>query len=188
MGSPVEHPARTESMDGGFHKRVFTPKIFFTDIAFLMSRFPQIIAALRNKAISRAFMEKIMTVTTVVNGCVYCTWFHAKVAVESGISEEEVSDMLNLQFEANGTEFETMALLYAQHYAETNRNPDADMTAKLFDYYGERTAQHIILFIRMIFFGNLLAPTTLPGGDRHPTASDGRAGPASSAVWGSCRR
>jgi hypothetical protein len=67
--------------------------------------------------------------------------------------------MLNLQFQADATEFETIALLYAQHFAETNRNPDPAMTKKLFDFYGEKTAHHIILFIRMIFFGNLYGNT-----------------------------
>lgn len=100
-----------------------------------------------------------MMVTTAVNGCVYCEWFHAKQAVESGISEEEVRNILSLQFHANATEFETMALLYAQHFAETDRNPDAAMTNKLFDYYGEKTANHIILVIRMIYFGNLYGNT-----------------------------
>jgi len=44
-------------------------------------------------------------------------------------------------------------------YAETNRNPDKEMTKKLFDFYGEKTAKHIILMIRMIFFGNLSGNT-----------------------------
>jgi predicted membrane protein len=79
--------------------------------------------------------------------------------VSSGISETEVKNMLNLQFEADTSVFEVIALLYAQHYAETNRNPDEEMTKKLFDFYGEKAAKHIILMIRMIFFGNLSGNT-----------------------------
>ena len=100
-----------------------------------------------------------MTIVTAVNGCSYCTWFHAKQAVSSGISEEEVKNMLNLQFKADASEFELLGLLYSQHYAETNRKPDDDMTEKLFEYYGDKTAKHIIIMIRMIFFGNLLGNT-----------------------------
>ncbi|MGB7294323.1 MAG: carboxymuconolactone decarboxylase family protein [Candidatus Aminicenantales bacterium] len=87
---------------------------------------------MRNKEISRTFIEKIMTVTTAVNGCRYCAWFHAQRAVESGISQEEIRNMLNLQFQADASEFELIALLYAQHYAETDRKPGREMTAKLF--------------------------------------------------------
>ena len=33
------------------------------------------------------------------------------------------------------------------------------MTDKLFEFYGDNTANHIIIFIRMIFFGNLQGNT-----------------------------
>jgi len=67
--------------------------------------------------------------------------------------------MLNLQFKADASDFELFGLLYAQHYAETDRNPDKDMTAKLFEFYDNKTANHIFLIIRMIFFGNLSGNT-----------------------------
>lgn len=142
-----------------FSKKVFTAQSFIKDLGYLTFHMPQMISALSNKKISRAFIEKIMTVTTAVNGCVYCAWFHAKQAVESGISEEEVKNLMNLQFQADASDFEIVALLYAQHFAETNRKPDPAMTTKLFNFYGEKTAKHILLFIRMIFFGNLLGNT-----------------------------
>ena len=129
------------------------------DLGYLLIRFPRMIGALRNKEISAAFREKIMLVITSINECSYCSWFHAKQAVQSGVSEEEVANMLKLQFHADASPFEQHALLYAQHYAETNRKPDAEMTAKLFDYYEDKTAKHIILLIRMIFFGNLFGNT-----------------------------
>ncbi|MBN2356491.1 carboxymuconolactone decarboxylase family protein [candidate division KSB1 bacterium] len=142
-----------------FDKKIFTAGIFFKDIYFLIYSIPTIVGALRNKKISKTFIEKIMMVTTGVNGCIYCEWFHAKQAVACGISEEEIRNMLNLQFHADASDFELTALLYAQHYAETNRKPDADMTARFFDFYGEKTAMHLFMFIRMIYFGNLFGNT-----------------------------
>jgi len=142
-----------------FQKRIFTTATFFKDAGYLFIRIPQIVAALLNNEIGKAFQEKIMTVVTAINGCTYCTWFHAKKAVGSGISEDELKNLLNLQFHADATNFEMTALLYAQHYAETNRNPTPEMTEKLYSYYGEKTAAHIILFIRMIYFGNLMGNT-----------------------------
>jgi len=144
---------------GRFDKRIFTAWLLLKDIGFLLTRIPLTIDAARNKDITRAFVEKIMTVTTAVNGCTYCTWYHAKTAAASGISVEEVKNLFNLQFQADASDFELMALLYAQHYAETGRQPEGQMTARLFDTYGERTAKHILLFIRMISFGNLLGNT-----------------------------
>jgi len=147
------------SKDNIYDKKIFTAEILAKDLWFLTINSPKIFGVFRDKNISRTFIEKIMMVTTAVNGCIYCEWFHAKQAVESGISEAEVRNLLKLQFQADATEFETVALLYAQHFAETNRNPDPAMTKKLFDYYGEKTANHIILVIRMIYFGNLYGNT-----------------------------
>lgn len=146
-------------MKRGFDKRIFTARVLMGDIGFLLSRTPHIIGAFRNKKISQATIEKIMTVTTAVNGCKYCSWFHTRRAVESGVDEEEVRNLLQLQFQADPDVFETMALLYAQHFAQTKGRPDPEMTRKLFDRYGDGTADHIVLFIRMISFGNLLGNT-----------------------------
>lgn len=146
-------------MKTGFDKRIFTFGTFVKDMGFILSNIPRAVAMSRNEKINRAFMEKIMTVVTTVNGCVYCSWFHAKQAVESGMSEEEVKNLLDLQFETDASEDELPALLYAQHYAETNRNPDPEMVDKLFAHYGDETAKQILFIIRMIFFGNLLGNT-----------------------------
>lgn len=142
-----------------FEKRIFTPGLFVSDVGFLLTRGPWMLGAARNEDITRAFVEKIMTVTTAANGCTYCAWYHAKAAVASGISAEEVKRLLDLQFHATASDYEIMALLYAQQYAETNRRPEPQMTARLFDTYGQRTAKHIMLVIRMISFGNLLGNT-----------------------------
>ena len=69
-------------------------------------------------------MKKILIVTDAVNGCIYCSWMDAKLAIRSGISEDEVRNMLKLEFHTDASESELNALLFAQHYAETNRHPD----------------------------------------------------------------
>jgi len=142
-----------------FVKKIFDAKTFLKDIIFFLKNIKRMIAANKNDKIDKKFVEKIMTVITAVNGCVYCEWFHAREAVKAGIDEKEVKNMLNLQFEANASDFELPALLYAQHYAETDRNPDSEMKEKFYNFYGEKTASHIFIFMRMIYFGNLLGNT-----------------------------
>ena len=142
-----------------FEKRIFTPGLFLNDVGYLLTRIPWMIGAARDEKLGRPLIEKIMLVTTAVNECTYCAWYHAKAAVASGLSAEEVRSLLDLQFQATAADYESMALLYAQHYAETNRQPEPQMTARLFDTYGKRTAQHIVLVIRMISFGNLMGNT-----------------------------
>lgn len=67
--------------------------------------------------------------------------------------------MLDLQFGTDASEHEMPALLYAQHYTETNRNPDKEMVDKLIAFYGEKTAKHVEVFIRMIYSANLAGNT-----------------------------
>jgi len=142
-----------------FGRKVYNLSTLFKDIFYLMSSLPEFGRLKKNKDIPETFREKIMTVVSAVNGCVYCIWFHAKVSVKSGISSKEVKQYLELQFNTIASDFEINALLFAQHYAETNRKPDDEMLKSLFDFYGKKTANHIILIIRMIFFGNLYGNT-----------------------------
>ena len=142
-------------MTHGFTKRIFTASLFFSDLGFLLWNLPKIIAVFSKKQDPKQLIEKILIVTDAVNGCIYCSWLDAKLAVKSGISEEEIKNILKLEFRTDASESELNALLFAQHFAETNRNPDPEMTNKLFEFYGEKTAKNIILAIRAVTFGNL---------------------------------
>lgn len=143
----------------GFSKRIFTPRILAGDVNFLLSNVGGFIASQKNKTLSKAFVEKIMSVVTGVNGCVYCSWFHAKQASDAGLDQAEIDDLFLLQFDAQADEFELPALKYAQHFAETGRHPDPEETAAFVNYYGQETADEIMLYIRMILLGNLMGNT-----------------------------
>ena len=138
-----------------FTKKIFTAKLFISDLGYLIWHSPKIIKVFTAKQHHQHLIEKILIVTDAVNECGYCSWLDAKLALRSGVSEAEIKNMLNLQFHTHASENEMLALLYAQHYAESNRNPDPDMTRKLIDYYGKSTANDIVLAIRMVTFGNL---------------------------------
>ena len=142
-----------------FNRKIYTFSLLMADLAWLVKHVKHFSRAKKAKRVSNSFREKIMLVTTAVNGCVYCAWYHAKLSIKIGVDREEVKNLLNLQFNANSTDFETIGLLFAQHYAETDRNPDKEMIDKLYDFYGEETARDIILFIRAIYFGNLSGNT-----------------------------
>lgn len=162
-----------------YDKKIFSPGILFRDRGFLIRSAPAIARAMRNPEVGRAFAGKIMMVVTAVNVCTYCTWFHAQEAATSGMSEAEITSMFDLQFEASATEHELPGLLFAQHYAETNRTPTPEMSARLNAFYGETTARDIMLFIRVIFFGNLLGNTF----DAFPARLKGQKATGSSAVF-----
>lgn len=165
--------------DTVFDKRIFTSRTLFADLGFLLGNIPALMRARRNPDLGRALAGKIMMVVTAINGCTYCTWFHAKEAAESGMSDEEISNMFNLQFEASATPHELPALLYAQHYTENDRMPDPQMTARLVEFYGEQTAHDVMLMIRVIYFGNLLGNTF----DAFPARLKGQGAKESSALF-----
>ncbi len=146
-------------MNKYFNKKVFSFKVFFGDICFLITKMFEFRKLKKNEDINDSFQEKIMTVASVVNGCVYCKWFHAKQSVKVGISSEEVKKMMELQFNTVATDFELNALVFAQHYAETNRKPEKEILDSFISFYGDKTANHIILILRMIFVGNLYGNT-----------------------------
>src|SRR6202022_4263026 len=51
------------------------------------------------------------------------------------------------------------ALLYAQHYAESDGNPDPAMTRQLQESYAHDTADHVVLITRLVNFFNLIGNT-----------------------------
>jgi AhpD family alkylhydroperoxidase len=139
--------------------RIYTFKKLKQDLSFIIKNISDYRKAFKNKNIGRSFAEKIMLVITAVNDCRYCSWFHAKQAAMSGISNDEIKKMLNLQFHAESSDYEIPALLFAQNYAETDRNPDKELLDRLINFYGEHTAADIILYIRAIYIGNLTGNT-----------------------------
>lgn len=142
-----------------FTRKIYTFSSLIKDVKDLLSNAKNFARAKKKKLISKAFREKIMLVTTAVNGCVYCAWYHAILSVKSGVHRTEINKLLKLQFNTDANDYETLALLYAQHYAETNRNPEKEMTQKLFSFYGNEVANAIILYIKAIYFGNLSGNT-----------------------------
>lgn len=146
-------------MKKGFSKRIFTPRTLAGDLWFLIKNLGRIAASRREGRISKAFAAKIMSVVSAVNGCVYCSWFHAKEASSAGVSASEIANLFQLQFHTDAGSDELPALIYAQHYAETDRAPDPGATVAYTAHYGEKTAAEIFLYIRMIMFGNLLGNT-----------------------------
>lgn len=103
---------------------------------------------------SKAFSEKLMLAVTRVNGCRYCNYFHTKSAIAAGVSHEEVRAMLDGEF-GDVDEEELVALLFAQHYADTDADPDRLVYDRFVACYGKRKARYILASIKLIMIGNI---------------------------------
>ncbi|MFZ5941474.1 MAG: carboxymuconolactone decarboxylase family protein [Bacteroidota bacterium] len=108
----------------------------------------------RKKAlVSKQFGERIFLAVTGVNGCRYCSFYHAKLALTSGMDRSEISSMLSGEFGLVPEE-EALALVFAQHYADTGGNPEPEAEKQFLEYYGEEKARVIRSHIAMITVGN----------------------------------
>ena len=141
-------------MSQKFMKRLYDVETFQRFIADAVASFANMRKSRKNPDITAAFSNRILLVVTHVNGCRYCTFVHTKNALEEGMSEDEVQGILGGEFDAAPSN-ESVALLYAEHYADSAGHPSPEATQKLIETYGEDTAAQILGIIRGIMVGNL---------------------------------
>ncbi|MFA7125497.1 MAG: carboxymuconolactone decarboxylase family protein [Sphaerochaetaceae bacterium] len=109
--------------------------------------------AKRSKALSAQFIERIMLAVTEVNGCAACSYVHARVALEKGLGEEEIKQLLSGTAEQVPPEqFE--AILFAQHYADMRGNPSKEAWNRIVTTYAQKHAYGILAATRMMMVGN----------------------------------
>jgi AhpD family alkylhydroperoxidase len=139
-----------------FNKRTYkNPKELFSDLLFPIRNGRRLKQAKKQGLITEAFQERLMLAVTAVHGCRYCSYFHTRQALKSGLSPEEINRLLAGDI-ANCPEEEAVAVIYAQHWAESDARPDPEAYRKLQRTYGAKKTEAINLALRMIRLGNLL--------------------------------
>lgn len=107
----------------------------------------------KRKLVNDKLKERIMLAVTEVNGCRYCSYAHTRMALETGISQDEIRDMLSGNLE-NTPDDEQVAILFAQHVADKQGNYDLEAYHRVADEYGHDKALDILSVIRIIMMGN----------------------------------
>ena len=141
-------------MKNKFDKRIINLKTQNEDIRKFIEHSDAFIEAQLNPVISKPFGESVSLAISQVNGCKLCSYTHAKNALKAGMTEEEVEFLLSGGFD-NVPKEQLEALLFAQHYADTNGYPDTEATQKLLDTYGEEKTNDIMSYILMMMLTNL---------------------------------
>ncbi len=142
-----------------FDRRIYRrPSSFLSDFKAIMSRRRQMKQLMRGELLDNSFRERLMLAVTAVNGCRYCSYAHARQALAEGIHEEEVRALQEGTLKDSPRE-ELPALLYAQHWAETEGAPDPAARDRIIETYGLETANAIELSLRTIQMGNLMGNT-----------------------------
>lgn len=132
---------------------------FYADMRYILENRSLLRKGTREGLVSYAFRERLMLVVTEVNGCRYCSYYHAQEALKAGISKEELKELLVGCIPEGAPEGESLALLYAQHWAENDAHPDPDAQRRLLEDYGKEKADAIQIILRVIRMGNLLGNT-----------------------------
>ncbi len=142
-------------MKRGFRRRRYLSlREPVTDAWFLVRNAAGVFRMLIKGTIPPAFRERLMLAVTGVYGCRFCTWIHTREALRSGLTAEGVTTLLDGTVEGCPAE-EALAVLYAQHWADSGANPTPESARMLVDSYGKEKAQAVNLVLRMIRMGNL---------------------------------
>lgn len=126
---------------------------FWADLRFLFANI-KVRKFNRVRLISPTSRERLMLAVTAVYGCSYCSYLHTREALRSGVNREEITRLLSGSMESFPEE-EAIALIYAQHWADSNANPEPESIQRLVETYGKEKAEAINLILRMNRIGNL---------------------------------
>mgnify|MGYP001424431398 CR=1 FL=1 len=116
---------------------------------------PYMLRGEKSGLISAALRERLMIAVTEVNGCAMCSYYHVKMALETGMESDEIHSMLAGEMQ-NVPDEELTAVLFAQHYADTRGKPDKAAWEKMKSQYGEEAALAMLGAIRGIMLGNTI--------------------------------
>jgi AhpD family alkylhydroperoxidase len=155
--------ARTEPISeiatAKFNKRTYRGfGEFFSDMIFMTKNQRQAFRIMRGKVIPHTFRERLMLAVVSVYGCRYCSWGHTREALRRGVAKDEIGNLLAGSVD-DCPEDEAVAVLYAQHWADSDMNPTPEACSRLEETYGAEKAQVINLVLRMNRVGNLSGNT-----------------------------
>jgi AhpD family alkylhydroperoxidase len=111
--------------------------------------------AARHARCDPAASERVMLAVTEVNGCEICSYAHTRRALEAGLSDAEVRELLG-GVTAGVPDGQLAGIAFAQHYADTRGHPDPAAWTELVDRHGAEQALCVLRAIRLIMWGNAL--------------------------------
>jgi AhpD family alkylhydroperoxidase len=115
---------------------------------------PQLRNAKKKNEIDQQLIERIMLAVTEVNGCAICSYAHTKMALEAGLSDIEIKNML-AGISDDIPSKEIQAIMFAQHYADSRGNPSKKSWDRVIETYGLPKAKGILGATRVIMMGNV---------------------------------
>ncbi len=135
-------------------KRKFSLWELYRSFTFIPVAISKLIGNNKSKLVDKQFVERLQLAVTEVNGCAACSYQHTKMALQLGMSNEEISSFLS-----GGGDFvkpeESKAILFAQHFADSRAFPKKYAYDSIVKEYGEKKAQIILSAVQIMIAGNI---------------------------------
>ena len=138
-----------------FGRKLYSMKEIYTILYNGRRTAPYLSKAKKKGELDTEFIERIMLAVTEVNGCGVCSYAHTKMALEAGMSDKEIQNMLAGVL-TDVPEDQIQAMIFAQHYADHMGQPSGEAWARIVEIYGASKSKAILGAIRIIMMGNAL--------------------------------
>jgi AhpD family alkylhydroperoxidase len=130
-------------------KKVYgSRKEVFPDLLFVLRNSPRLTRVYRG-GLTPALRERLMVAAAAVYGCRFCSWLHTREALRVGVDKEELVKLTGGIIEGCPKEY-SIAVLYAQHWADSNAHPSPEAIQRLEETYGIEKAKLVNVVLRPI--------------------------------------
>lgn len=135
-------------------KRKFSLWELYRSFVFAPRAASKLIGNNKQKLVDKHFVERLQLAVTEVNGCAACSYQHTQMALDQGMSNEEISSFLSGDNSFIKTE-EAKAIMFAQHFADTRGLPTKSAYDSIVEEYGEKEARIILSAAQVMIAGNM---------------------------------
>jgi AhpD family alkylhydroperoxidase len=135
-------------------KRKFSLWELYRSFVFTPGAMLKLIGNRKSKLVENHFVERLQLAVTEVNGCAACSYQHTQMALQQGMSNEEI-----ISFLSGGSNFvkpeEAKAIMFAQHFADSRGFPKKSTYDSIVEEYGKKEAQIILSACQVMIAGNM---------------------------------
>lgn len=135
-------------------KRKFSLWEMYRSLVYLPRAMAKMMGNNKSRLVDNDFVRRLQLAVTEVNGCPACSYQHTKMALQQGMSGEEISSFLS-----GGDQFikpgEAKAIMFAQHFADSRGYPKKYAFDSIVREYGEREANIILSAVQIMIAGNM---------------------------------
>ncbi len=136
------------------YKRTFNLWELYRSFVFIPRAVSKLVKNSKNNLLDKNFIKRLQLAVTEVNGCAACSYQHTQMALEQGMSNEEINSFLS-----GGSDFvaeeEARAIMFAQHFADSRGIPQKTTYIAIIEEYGKERAEIILAACQTMLTGNI---------------------------------